>query len=112
MLTANRRLRAARDISRVYQQGVYGGAGVLSVKARRNGHPESRVVVVVGKKIDKRAVVRNRIRRRLIGRLESTWATLPAGYDIVISVHSDVSQLPAPDLHAALAKALASAKLS
>jgi ribonuclease P protein component len=113
MLAPNNRLRKPRDITRVYKRGVYGGAdGRLSIKAAPSGRAESRVVVVVSKKVDKRAVVRNRIRRRLIEILRAQWATLPGGYDIVISVHSDISAAPATDLRAALATALGRARVT
>ena len=107
MLKAQNRLRKARDIARVYKQGQYGsGEGLLSVKAVRGVAPQSRAVVVVGKKIDKRAVVRNTIRRRLVGALNDIWATVPPGCDIVVSVHSDVSHLEAARLRDLLAGAL------
>ena len=107
MLARENRLRKASDITRVYKRGKYGSAGgVLSVRAAYTGHTHPRVVVVVGKKVSKRAVVRNRIRRRVVGDLERTWATLRAGYDIVVSVHSDVSDLSANELSGHLSKAL------
>lgn len=107
MLARQNRLRKASEITRVYKQGSYGNAGgVLSVKARVTGHAHPRAVVVVGKKVSKRAVVRNRIRRRVIGDLERIWATLRSGYDIVVSVHSDVSEIPAAELSDRLSLAL------
>lgn len=110
MLARPNRLRQASDITRAYKKGVYGGVGgVLSAKAVASGRPVTRVVVVVSKKIDKRAVVRNRIRRRLLGLLEESWATVRTGYDIVISVHSDVSGLPADTLRQHLNRTLSKA---
>lgn len=107
MLAPANRLRKAHEISRVYKRGVYGAAaGLLSVKSLSSGRGETRLVVVVGKKISKRAVVRNRIRRRILGDLQRRWATLRPGYDIVISVHNDVSELPADKLTQALTQAL------
>jgi ribonuclease P protein component len=107
VLAPANRLRQASAITRVYKKGVYGSAGgVLSVKALASGRPQSRAVVVVSKKINKRAVVRNRIRRRLAGALFSEWATVRTGYDIVINVHRDLSELPAPELRAHLLQGL------
>jgi len=107
VLARSSRLRSASDIARVYKRGNYGGSGgVLSVKAASSGRPVARAVVVVGKKVSKRAVVRNRIRRRLLGSLASRWETVAPGYDIVISVHADVSELAAPTLEEHLARAL------
>ena len=107
MLKSQNRLRHRRDIDKVYKRGTYGaGEGWLSLKAAKTGQAASRAVVVVGKKVDKRAVVRNRIRRRLLGNLLTLWATVPDGYDIVISVHRDMSHLETAKLSALLATAL------
>jgi ribonuclease P protein component len=107
MLAREYRLRKAHDIARVYKKGTYGGAGgVLSVKALASGRAHTRAVVVVGKKVSKRAVVRNRIRRRLVGELQRRWATLGSGYDIVVSVHTDVSEQPTVALNQHITQAL------
>ena len=107
MLARQNRLRSASDIARVYKRGSYGGSGgTLSAKMAPSGRRVSRIVVVVGKKVSKRAVVRNRIRRRLIGSLASHWATVTPGYDIVVSVHADISELPAAALEDHLTRAL------
>lgn len=112
MLASSNRLRKNYEITRVYKRGVYGGAeGKLSVKGLKTHHPHSRAAVVVSKKIDKRAVVRNKIRRRLAAVLATIWETVPPGYDIVVSVHSNVSSLPASDLTKLVSSALSRAKI-
>ena len=112
MLASPYRLRKNHEIARVYKKGVYGGAGgALSVKAAPSGRSQTRIVVVVGKKVDKRAVVRNRIRRRLVGILAAEWRTLASGYDIVVSVHSNVSEQPTDKLRPLLIQALGRAKV-
>jgi ribonuclease P protein component len=111
VLAAANRLRKPKDISLVYRRGIYGGVGDLSVKVAPNKLVVSRLVVVVGKKVDKRAVVRNVIRRRLVGVAQEMWATLPPGYDIVVSVHADLSHRPFPELRRMLEDALRRAKL-
>jgi ribonuclease P protein component len=109
MLPAQNRLKKAHDINRVYRQGKYGGGGAVSVKARRTGRPDSRAAVVVGKKVDKRAVVRNRNRRRLAAALFKLWPQVEAGYDIVVSVHQDLGETAASQLESLLSKALQNA---
>lgn len=112
MLKSVNHLKKNHDIMRVYRRGAYGsGSGLLSVKAAPNGILHSRAVVVVSKKIDKRAVVRNRIRRRLNGRLAEIWTTVAGGYDIVISVHMDLSELPTQQLATSLNEALSRARV-
>ena len=107
MLSAPNRLRKNFEITRVYKRGVYGGAGgPLSVKALQTKLPQARAVVVVSKKVDKRAVVRNLIRRRLAAVLATIWETVPVGYDIVVSVHTDVSKLSTQELTQLVSTAL------
>jgi ribonuclease P protein component len=69
------------------------------------------VVVVVTKKISKHAVVRNRIRRRLSALLAEHWATVATGYDIVVTVQSDVAEAPINDLAGHLIVAMDKAKI-
>lgn len=106
MLRSEFRLKKSRDISRVFKRGSFGAAKELSVKAASNNLPNSRVVVVVSKKVSKKAVVRNKIRRRVSGVLEADWKTVETGYDIVVTVREDVSDMSAAGLKAATLTAL------
>lgn len=111
MLAAENRLRKSSEITRVYKRGTYGaGSGMLSVKAASSGRSVARAVIVVGKKVDKRAVVRNRLRRRISAVLREMWGTVKPGYDIVISVHSDIRAVPTDELRQLLTVALERAK--
>lgn len=108
MLPRPNRLRRAADITRTYRRGTYGsGGGLVSAKVAPSGRAEARVVVVVAKKIDKRAVVRNRIRRRLIEMVRELMPGIRPGCDIVISVHQNVAETPASELQHQLSSALA-----
>ena len=93
MLATKFRLKKSRDISRVFKRGEWGSSKEISVKTTSNGMPNSRVVVVVSKKISKKAVVRNTLRRRVSGILEAEWKTVKPGCDIVVTVREDVSHL-------------------
>jgi ribonuclease P protein component len=104
MLARARRLRHERDILRVYKKGRYGNAADLQAKVLATGGPTTRVAIVVSKKISKKATVRNRIRRRLAAAVSELWNQLLPGYDIVVTVRSDISE--AVDLPQQLATAL------
>lgn len=61
----------------------------FAVKAVQNRfRPHSRVAVVVSRKIHKRAVVRNRIRRRVYEVIRAELPQMEAVYDIVVIVTS------------------------
>ena len=112
MLAPTNRLRKPAQINRVYKRGAYGSAaGLFSLKAATSNELNSRAVVVVGKKVDKRAVVRNRQRRRLAAVLREAWGTVPGGYDIVISVHTLLNDVSSADLRLHLNQAMERAKV-
>jgi ribonuclease P protein component len=57
-----RRLRSTRDFTRVERQGVRAGGALVAVTVRPG---PGRIGFVVSKKVDNRAVIRNRVKRRL-----------------------------------------------
>lgn len=98
MLASAHRLKKGGEISRVMSRGRYGTSGSVAVRSLRNHLPISRAVVVVSKKVSKKATVRNRIRRRLAALVAERWATVPTGYDIVITVRADIAEAAAAKL--------------
>lgn len=92
------RLRRERDIMRVYQKGRGAVNDQLGIKAIANPQGERRTAVVVSKKVDKRAVVRNKNRRRVTGILLEEGQTYLAGCDIVVTVRQDLSGLSHTEL--------------
>lgn len=60
------------------------------LKIRDNGLLYSRFGFVISKKIDKRAVVRNRLRRILSSCLEEIFDRIKQGYDMVFVIKKDM----------------------
>ncbi|HUC87320.1 MAG TPA: ribonuclease P protein component [Candidatus Saccharimonadales bacterium] len=98
MLAATNRLRDRRAIARVMQRGRFVSDGPVMAKVAVNHLDYSRAVVVVSKKVSKKAVVRNRLRRRVAAVLADEWATVASGYDIVITVRDNVVATAASEL--------------
>lgn len=76
-------MRKREEFAAVYQAGKRASDRYLVLYARRNGASESRAGFAVGRRIGK-AVVRNRVRRRLKEALRLRSAELPAGWDWVL----------------------------
>lgn len=106
MLAAPNRLTDGRTISRVFSRGRYAAVGPFVIRAATHGEAPSRAVVVVSKKVSKKAVVRNRIRRRVAAQLATDWKTVVSGYDIVVSVREDIAEAKATDITEPLTAAL------
>lgn len=90
MISNRHRFHGYRALGMVYRFGQASRGPVFSLKVRKNDRRRSwRASVVVGRKINKSAVVRNRIRRRLYEALRGLDEQLKEPYDIVVSVYSD-----------------------
>lgn len=98
MLASAHRLRKSSDIARVYRHGRRSGSAHLLFRANPNRVKETRFAVVVGKKVDKRAVVRNRCRRQVQEALRALVPDVKPGFDILVSINTDVRAVPRPQL--------------
>ena len=109
MLSRSNRLRRRNDFARVYKKGTTTHARLFSIKHAQNqlGHP--RIGIVVSTKVSKRAVIRNRLRRRFYAQMRHLLLQINGGVDIVIMVrHSAIDQESAQiarDLEKALTRA-------
>ncbi|MDG2990067.1 ribonuclease P protein component [Candidatus Synechococcus calcipolaris G9] len=85
MLPAQHRLRHRRDFARVYQQGTsfHSPWLVLWVCPQTVG-TETRIGIVVGSKVSKKAVQRNRIKRQLRVLCRQLLPLLVSGWDVVL----------------------------
>jgi len=59
---------------------------LFTIKIRENGLSHNRFAIIVSKKVDKRAVVRNRIRRLIGSSLEELYNELKQGKDTIFIV--------------------------
>ena len=84
-LTRAIRLRKNQDFQRVRQQGRSIASRLLVLASAPNHLTTTRIGFVVSKRISKRAVDRNYIKRMLSEVIRQYLADLPEGWDIVIS---------------------------
>lgn len=102
MISRTHRFRGHGSLNRVYRHGRNARGPLYSLKYSLN--PERvnyRLAVVVSRKVNKSAVVRNRIRRRLYASVRLVEKDIIEPYDMVITVHSDdVVKAPANQIFA------------
>lgn len=84
MLPRSQRLTQKLTIGRIFRTGrsIVGPEMILKFSPNRNA--ATRVAVLVGTKISKKAVERNRIKRRLRAVLAKNFSALPRGLDLLI----------------------------
>src|SRR5579883_3030510 len=78
------RLLRRPEFRRVYEEGRRGSARVCTIFYRSNGLPRTRLGITTPRALGK-AVVRNRIRRRLREVFRLNQAAIPPGWDIVLN---------------------------
>lgn len=103
MLPKHHRLRRSRDFSQVYRQGRKAASAHLLVRmfsltpaANANSEaysdPAPRIGIVVSLKVHKRAVVRNRLKRRVRAALRTLLPRLRPAQWIVISLKPEAAE--------------------
>jgi len=105
------KLKNQADFKKVAQGGQPFFAQDISLKVCKNNLKNNRFGVVVSLQIDKRAVVRNKIRRQISEIIKSIEKDLKQGYDILILTREDVKKLDFDQMQAKLIKLFQKADL-
>jgi len=77
------RLVRSKDFARVYRRGSRARGSFITVALARNDLDGTRLGLSIGKRMDKRAVARNRLRRLVREAFRLEYADLPRGFDLV-----------------------------
>jgi ribonuclease P protein component len=109
MITKAHRFHGYGSLKYVYRHGKTSRGPLFAVKATANPKRQSyRFAVVVSRKVNKSAVKRNRIRRRLYEAVRMIENEIEEPHDIVLTVFTDhVAEEPFGKLTRQLAKQLA-----
>lgn len=86
MLQQQNRFHGRRSVVKVLRSGHSRRGADFSIRKTNTNNP-SRIAVVVSKKVDKRAVVRNTIRRRVVAAIADLLKGGLRG-DVVVVVHN------------------------
>lgn len=89
MFPSVNRLRNEKDIKTLFAKGRSVFDVTLGIRFVPNNLPVTRFTVVVGTKISKRAVVRNKIKRRIRGIVEKRLLSIKPGFDVLFLVKKE-----------------------
>ena len=87
MLTKQQRFHGHNSLRQVYNKGASAYTRTLKMLLLDTNSNNSRVAVVVSKKVHKSAVIRNRIRRRIYSVVAKQLASKPNSADIIFIVN-------------------------
>lgn len=86
MLEKKNRICLDKEFDRVFKTGQSFYGKVMGLKAAKNDLPASRFGLMVGLKVSKKAVIRNKIKRQLRSIISQELPLLRTGVDVVIIV--------------------------
>lgn len=93
MLAKINRLRKDKDFANLVKGGRVCYGQELGLRFRPNNLSQSRWGFVVSKKVDKRAVMRNQIKRRLRAIVRQNFSHLKQGLDVMVLTRVEVKSL-------------------
>jgi ribonuclease P protein component len=111
MLKRINRLSTKRDITLVFNKGRASHGKGAVVKLRSNNLDKSRFAFVVSTKISKKAVERNRIRRRMREVVRLVFDEIRTGYDVVVIAKAAAKDMNHKTVSADLNQTLRKARL-
>ena len=111
MLKAIYRLRKKTDFSRIYQKKRSYSSSFLWLKFSLNDLSHSRVGVVVSRKVSKKAVERNQIKRRLRALVGDFLPLINSHYDLIITARPSILKKSYQEIAQDLKKLLQRAQL-
>lgn len=100
MIDTTHRFQGHGSLRFVYQRGQTVRGQYCSLKYVLNRRRTTyRIAVVVSRKVNKSAVVRNRIRRRMYEAVRTSSSRIQGTYDIVFIVYNDqLAEMPSDEL--------------
>ncbi len=109
MYPADYRLRKSKDIEKLFKYGKSFLAPLILLRFAKNNLKQTRLAVIVGTKVHKRAVKRNLIKRRLREAVKAEIPRLKSSYDIAIMARPAILNKDSEEIVAALAWSLGKA---
>ncbi|MDD3032766.1 MAG: ribonuclease P protein component [Candidatus Pacebacteria bacterium] len=90
MLKRENRLTKKKDFERVYKKGRGIKTDSLFLKILENEQEITRIGIVISKKVSKRAVIRNKIKRRIREIVKKS--SLKPGFDLIIVTYPQIKE--------------------
>lgn len=114
MISKKHRFHGRGSLSYVYKNGLSERVEFFAIKHVKSKTDKYRLAVVVSKKVNKKAVVRNRIRRRIYEVVRNIYKDFGFSQpsDIIITVFDDsVANISTQDLNNSISKLLTKTKI-
>ncbi len=99
MLSFENRLKKEKDFDRVFKEGKGVVSDEVVIKFIKNDLNNNRFGFIVSKKVSKKAVRRNRIKRVLREQVRSIIQDMSVGWDVIIIARPKISENKSSDIN-------------
>ncbi len=106
MLEKKNRICLDKEFDRAFKTGQSFYAGILGIKAANNNLSETRLGLLVGLKVSKKAIIRNKLKRQIRAIIGQEIPKLKEGKDIVVIVLPPIIEKNFSEIKEALLKGL------
>lgn len=106
MFAQKNRLRHEQDIKALFSKGKSVFGNIVGLKFKKNGLSDSRFAVIIGNKVSKIAVKRNKIRRKIREVIRIRVKDIACGYDVGILVRPEAVKKTNQELEDAVLQVL------
>ncbi len=110
MLPKNHRLRLKKDFDKLFKGGKFIAQGFLTLGYIKNKLNISRLAVIVGKKVSKKAVVRNSVKRKTVEIIRLNLSGIRSGFDLVFISKPEIAGKKSAEIGKAVIGLLKKAK--
>ncbi len=111
MLSLRNRLKKKKDFETVFKQGETIKSETFFLKVLNTNNDYSRIGFVVSKKISNKAVIRNKIKRRLRETIRHNLPSLKNNFDIIVVALPKIKAISFKEIKQEVEKALKRKKL-
>ena len=111
MIPKPSRIKRKKDFEIIFKRGKSFKNSFFILKFLNNNLKESRFGFVVSQKVSKKAVVRNKVRRRMSEIIKAQMAKITPGIDLVLIALPGVNKKEFPEIKESLESALVKTKI-
>lgn len=111
MLPAKYRLRLKNDFDRLFKEGKFAGQAFLTLGFAKNKLNNSRFAVIAGKKVSKKAVIRNSIKRKTVEIIRLNLRQIKPSFDLVFIAKPEIQGKKYKEIEIVVQSLLKRAKL-
>lgn len=106
MLSKINRLKKKKDFENAFKKGKVLRSNIFVLRVVKNGLDYNRVGIVVSLKVSKKAVVRNKIRRRMTEAFKIYFGNIKQGLDLVFVILPKAEKSDFSDIKSSVEKCL------